>query len=94
MTVGFGNSITTKGRPLANLAHLERSIVRVKSENNCLAHALIIAIAKIMYGPNYRSYSDGRKIGPVDQSLLELTSINVDRGGCLREINKFQEYFK
>jgi len=37
MPVRFGD-IKIKGRLLAILAHLKKSIVRVKSETNCLAH--------------------------------------------------------
>jgi len=58
MPVGFGRGIKTKGRSLAALAHLKKSIVKVKSETNCLAHALIIAIARITNDPNYKSYRD------------------------------------
>jgi len=69
--------------------------VKVKAETNCLAHALLIAIAKITNDPNYKSYRDGRKIGPVVRQLLETTGINLDRGGGgIREIAQFQEYFK
>jgi len=47
MPVGFGgDGRKTKGRPLDALAHLKKSIVKVKAETNCLAHALLIAIAK------------------------------------------------
>ena len=49
MPVGFGlqgNGIKTKGRPLSIMAHLKRSIIQVRTETNCLAHALI-GIAKI-----------------------------------------------
>ena len=56
------------------------------------AHALINAIAKITNDPNYKSYRDGRKIGPVVQRLLETTGINLDRGGGIRELTRFQEY--
>jgi hypothetical protein len=68
--------------------------VNVKTETNCLAHALVIAIAKITDDPNYKSYRDGWKIGPVFQRLLDATSINLDRGGGIRELAQFQEYFK
>ena len=69
--------------------------MKVKAERNCLAHALVIAIAKITNDPNYKSYRDGRKIGPVVQRLLETTGINLDRGGGgIREFTRFQEYFK
>jgi len=94
MPGGFGRSIKTNVRPLDTLSHLKKSIVRVKSETNCLAHALIIAIAKITKEPNYKSYRDGRKLCPVVQRLLETTGINLAQGRCTREINQFQEYFK
>ena len=45
MPAGFGRGIKTKGRPLSVMAHLKRSIVEVKAEESCLAHAIIIAIA-------------------------------------------------
>jgi len=68
--------------------------VKVKAETNCLAHALVIAIAKITNDPNYKSYRDGCKIGPVVQRSLETTGINLDRGGGIRELAQFQEYLK
>jgi len=42
-----GNGIATKGRPLDIMVHLKRSIVQVKAKSNCLAHALVIAKAKV-----------------------------------------------
>jgi hypothetical protein len=59
MPTGFGR-VKTKGRPLTVSAHL-KSIIEVKAETNCLAHALIIAIAKITQDPNYASYRKGYK---------------------------------
>jgi hypothetical protein len=50
MPVGFGR-VKTKGRPLSAMAHLKRSIIEVKAEQNCLAHALVIAIAKLNNDP-------------------------------------------
>jgi len=44
------------------MMHLKRSIVEVKAEQNCLAHALVIAIAKVDNDPNYKAYIQGRKI--------------------------------
>ena len=39
MPVGFnGTALRTKGRQLANMAHLKRNIIEFKAENNCLAH--------------------------------------------------------
>ena len=41
MPVGFGHdALKPMGRPTSALAHLKRSIVEVKAEENCLAHAL------------------------------------------------------
>jgi len=54
MSIGHGgNGIATKGRPLEIMVRLKRSIVQVKAENNCLAHALVIAKAKVDGDPNY-----------------------------------------
>ena len=77
--VGFGG-VKKIGRPLATLAHLKKSIVRVKSETNCLAHTLIIPIAKITNDSNYESYHKGRKLDPLVNELLETTGLNVDKG--------------
>ena len=45
MPVVFGRcAIKSSGRPLYVMAQLKRSIVEVKAEENCLAHALIKAI--------------------------------------------------
>jgi hypothetical protein len=42
-----GDGIKPKGRPLQVMAHLKKSIIEVKAETSCLAHALIISIARI-----------------------------------------------
>ena len=78
MSIGHGgNGIATKGRPLDNMVHLKRSIVQVKAESNCLAHALLIAKAKVGGDPNYNSYRRGYKIRPVVDRLLETTGIDL-----------------
>ena len=94
MPVGFGRRIKIKGIPLDTLTHLKSSILKVKAETDCLAHALVIAIAKITNDPNYKSYRDGWKIGSVVQRLLETTGIDLNRGGSIRELAQFQQYFK
>jgi hypothetical protein len=82
MPVGFGKTaIKTKGRPLSVMAHLKRSIVEVRAEQNCLVHALIISIAKLTNDPNYIAYRKGYKILPVVQRLLETTGIDLQNGG-------------
>jgi len=47
MPVGFGTrAIKSRTLPLSVMAQLKRSVVEVKGSENCLAHAIIIAIAK------------------------------------------------
>jgi hypothetical protein len=81
MPLGLGgDGIKTEGSPLTVMAHLKRSIIELKSETNCLAHTLIIAIAKITKDPNYKAYRHGRKIHKVVDNLLGTTGINLENG--------------
>ena len=77
---GGGDGIATKGRPLELMARL-KSIVQVKAKSNCLAHALIIAKAKVDGDSNYESYRHGYKLRPVVDRLLETTGINLRTAG-------------
>jgi len=82
MSVGYGkHAIKSMGRPLSVMAHLKRSIVEVKAEENCLAHALIIAISRVENDVNYKAYRRGRKIRPVVEALLQQTGIDLTGGG-------------
>jgi hypothetical protein len=94
MPIGFGKGLKSKGRPLAVMAHLKRSIIEVKAENNYLAHTLIIAKANLDHDLNYTSYRREYKISPVVKQLLQVTGIDLRHGGGITEIVKFQEYFK
>jgi hypothetical protein len=76
------------------MAHFKRSIVEVKAENNCLAHALIIAIAKVTKDPNYKAHIQGRKIHPAVEQLLKTTGIDLKDGGGIPELVRFQEHLK
>ena len=59
MPVRFGKrGMNSRGRPLSVMAHLKRSVEEVKAAENCLAHAIIIALAKVKNDPNYASYWD------------------------------------
>jgi len=69
--------ISTKGRPLENMVHLKRNIIEDKAEENCLARAVIISIAKLTNDPNYNSYRRGFKIRPVVDHLLATTGIDL-----------------
>jgi len=94
MPVGFVRTAQRiKGRTVANLAHPKRSVIEVKAENNCLAHALIVGIARLEKDPNYQSYRKGNKIRPVVARLLEATGIHLTNGGRIPELVRFQEPF-
>jgi hypothetical protein len=64
----------------------------VKATENCLAHALVIAIAKIKNDPNCNFYRRGMKIFPAVNALLRETGIEVRNGGGIPELRKFQEH--
>jgi hypothetical protein len=91
MPLGSGR-LKSKGRTMAELAHLKRSI-KVKAEQNCLAHALVIAIAKVTNDPNYKAYRQGRKFLPVVQHLLETTGKYLNNGGGIPELMQFRSHF-
>jgi hypothetical protein len=65
----------------------------VNAEENCLAHALVIAIAKVEIVPNYKAYRQGRKIHPEVQRLLETTGIFLSNGGGIPELERFHDHF-
>ena len=50
----------TKGRSLSVMSAIKKSIVTVKASLNCLAYALIIAMARVNGDPKYQSYRDGK----------------------------------
>ena len=54
------------------MAHFKRSIVEVKAEVKCLAHAILIAIAKVDNDRKYKTYCQGRKIRQVVQTYSRL----------------------
>jgi len=93
MPIGHGR-IATKGRSLQTMAHLKRSIIEVKAIENCLAHALVIAIAKLTDDKDYKAFRQGRKIRPHVDHLLATTGIDLSNGGGIAELIRFQEYFK
>jgi len=95
MPVGFGKrAIKSRSRPLSVMARLKTSIVEVKAEENCLAHALIISIAKVENNPDYKAYRQGRKIRQVVQTLLYTTGIDLSNGAGIPEFVRFQEHLR
>ena len=81
--------VKEKGRSVENLSYLKKSIVTVKSRRNCLAHALIIAIARLENDINYTSYRKGYKIEAKVNELLAKTGIDLSNGGGLKELQQF-----
>lgn len=76
------------------MAHLKWSIIEVNVETKSLAHALIIAVAKITNDPNYNAYRHGWKIRPVVHMLLEKTGIEMEECGAgIHELSTFKEKF-
>jgi hypothetical protein len=67
--VGFGKAETSKGRPLPVIAQFNLGIVEVNTKENCLAHALLIAVAKLTNDSDYKVYRQGRKILPKVRQL-------------------------
>ena len=95
MPVVFGKrGMKSRGRTLSVMAHLKASVVEVKASENCLAHAIIIAIAKVENDPNYKAYQQGRMIRPAVQELLAKTGLDLSEGGAIPELLKFQELFR
>jgi len=90
MPVGFGRcAIKSRGRPLSVMARLKRSIVEVQGEENWLAHALIIAFAKVDNDFDYKAYRQGRKIRHAVQMPLKTTGIDLSNGVGVPELVKF-----
>jgi len=95
MPVALGRrAIKSKGRPLSVMAHLKTNVVEVKHSENCLSHAIIIAIAEVENDPNCKAYVQGRKIRPVVQELLAKTGMNLSEDGEIPELLKFQGHFR
>jgi len=76
------------------MAHLKTSIVEVKAEENYLAHALVIYIAKVENDPDYKAYRQGRMIRQVVKTLLETTGFDLSNGAGILELVRFQEHFR
>jgi len=95
MHVAFGkHAITSRGRPLSVVAHLKQSIVEVKAEENCVGHALVIAIAMVDKDPNFNAYIQASKICPVVQNLLDTTGIELSNGAGIPKLVRFEEHFR
>jgi len=95
MPVGFGKTaVKSKGRPLSVMAHVKHSIINVKIETNCMAHALILTITRLTKDQNYNSYCKGYKILPEVQHLLQTTGIDLQNGEESTKSNDYKTLFK
>ena len=83
----------TKGRSLDVLSEIKRSIVIVQTANFCLAHFLIITMAKVNGNPKYKSNRNGRGLKQLVQDLLTVSSDNLTNGGGFKELKQFQNTF-
>jgi predicted Zn-dependent protease len=95
MPVVFGRTQTPLGSSLLAMARIKRSVVQIRAERDCLAHALVVAIARVTNDPEYRKYSDGRnkmKILSKVTELLRATGIDLDGGGGIPELQAFQRH--
>ena len=83
----------TRGRTLSVIAHLEKSTVELKEEENCMAQFLLIAISRVDKNPKYNSYRRGFRLRPLVQNLLETTGIDLSNGAGMPELVRLQEHF-
>jgi hypothetical protein len=67
--------------------------VEVKAKENCLAHAFVIAVAKLTNDPGYVQYRMGRKkILAKVHELLQASGVDLSRGGGIPEIQAVQRH--
>jgi len=76
------------------MVRLKRSIIEVKAKSDCLAHALIIAVAIITKDPNYKSYIQGFKIRQKVRDLLQTTGISLKHGEVSQNFKDSKITFK
>ena len=91
MPAGNGRE-KTKGRSISVLSAIKKSIVTVKTAFLCLAHALIIAIAKVNDDSKFKSYSNGYCLTEPVEKLLNACGVDLSNGGGFDELQQFQQY--
>ena len=93
MPVGNGrNAEKTKGRSIDVMSAIKRSIVVVKGAFLCLAHALIIAMARVNGDPKYAVYRHGKGLKEPVEELLKASGVDLTNGGGLEELQQFQDH--
>jgi len=79
----------TKGRAIDVMSVIKKSILVVKAAALCLAHAFIIAMARVNGDPKYKSYRDGYGLKLPVQDLLSASGITLTNSGYLNELEQF-----
>jgi hypothetical protein len=73
------------------LRAIKKSTV-VKAAINCLAYALVIAVAQYSGDPKYRSYRDEYVLKKPVEEILKASGVDLTNGGGLEELQQFQQY--
>ena len=58
----------------------------------CLAHALIIAMARENGDPKYASYRHGYGLHKPVEEHVKSSAVDLSNGGGIEELRQFQEY--
>ena len=58
----------------------------------CLAHALIIAMARVNNDPKYKLYRKGKGLKQPVEELLNALSVDLSNDGGFEELQQFQQY--
>jgi len=57
----------------------------------CMAHALVIAMARVNTDPKYKSYRLGRCLNKPVEDILKASDVDLSNGGGLEELQQFQD---
>ena len=57
-----------------------------------MAHALIIAMAKVNGDSKFASYRDGKGLKESVEKLLKVSGVDLSNGGGFKELQQFQEH--
>ena len=72
------------------MSSFKNSIVTVNAAFNCLAYALIIAMARVIGEPKYQTYRDGKGSKKPVEDLLNASGTDLSIGGCFQDLRQFQ----
>jgi hypothetical protein len=93
MAVGFGDRVLrSRGRPLSVMANLKRSIAKVVTEENCLAHALVFAVVTLANDPDCKA-AHGRNYILPKVRQLDVMDVELSNGGGIPELTAFRRRF-